>query len=96
MGTGIICAPAAAGSSAKAKKKRLPIRKNTLREVIENRFFVVLPKIQTPSPPEPRDPQCRGRSQRRGTEPAPLNEPVSSLQERERQQASAARTGCFA
>jgi hypothetical protein len=38
MGTGIICAPAAVGSSAEAKKKRLPIRSNTLREVIENRL----------------------------------------------------------
>jgi hypothetical protein len=96
MGTGIICAPAAAGSQANAKKKRLPIRRNTLREVIENRFFVILTNFQTPSPPESRDPQCRGPSLRRGTEPAPLNEPVSSRQEREKQQASAAKTGCCA
>ena len=38
------------------------------------------------------DPQCRERSQRRGTTPVPLNEPVSNRQERERQQALAART----
>jgi hypothetical protein len=39
---GIICAPAATGSKTEAKKKRLPIRRNTLREVIENRFSVFL------------------------------------------------------
>jgi hypothetical protein len=96
MGTGIICAPAAAGSHAEAKKKKLPIRSNTLREVIENRFSVFETNFQTPSPPESRDPQFRERSQRRGTKPVPLNEPVSNRQERERQQASAARTGCCA
>jgi hypothetical protein len=76
---GIICAPAAAGSKVEAKKKRLPIRRNTLREVIENRFSVFLinfnpfaPGIARSAMPEPlttpRDRTCP--AQRTGQQPA--------------------------
>ncbi|MGE5854946.1 MAG: hypothetical protein ACM34C_00135, partial [Syntrophaceae bacterium] len=50
MGTGIICAPAAAANHEEANKKKLPVRRNTLRKVSETRFSVFLTNFKPPGP----------------------------------------------
>ena len=50
MGTGIICAPAAAANHEEANKKKLPIRRNTLRKVSETRFSVFLTNFKPLGP----------------------------------------------
>jgi hypothetical protein len=50
MGTGIICAPAATANHEEAKKKKLPIRRNTLRKVSETRFSVFLSNFKPLDP----------------------------------------------
>lgn len=59
MGTGID-APAAAGSSAEAKINKLPIRRNTLRDVVENPLLALLFKCFSSRTCYSRHSRCRG------------------------------------